>query len=45
MFFSVHIFPKGNLKEEIKQLQDAEQQVKNRLAELTHKKETSKVRE
>ncbi|GAA6224037.1 E3 ubiquitin/ISG15 ligase TRIM25-like [Lates japonicus] len=34
---------RGNLKEEIKQLQDAEQQVKNRLAELTHKKETSKV--
>uniref|UniRef100_A0A3P8RNZ6 Si:dkey-29p10.4 n=1 Tax=Amphiprion percula TaxID=161767 RepID=A0A3P8RNZ6_AMPPE len=31
---------RGNLKEEIKQLQEAEQQVKNRVTELTQKKET-----
>lgn len=42
---SVHIFLKGNLKEEIKQLQDTEQQVKNRVTELTEKKETFTVRE
>lgn len=41
----VHIFPQGNLKEEIKQLQEAEEQVKNRETELTQKKETFKVRE
>lgn len=40
----VDIFPQGNLKEEIKQLQEAEEQVKNRAAELTQKKETFKVR-
>uniref|UniRef100_A0A3Q3NEZ3 Si:dkey-29p10.4 n=1 Tax=Mastacembelus armatus TaxID=205130 RepID=A0A3Q3NEZ3_9TELE len=34
---------RGNLKEEIRQLQDAEQQVKNRVTELTHKKETFRV--
>lgn len=34
----------GNLKEEIKQLQHAEHQVKNRVAELTQRKETSSVR-
>ncbi|XP_029009161.1 uncharacterized protein si:dkey-29p10.4 isoform X2 [Betta splendens] len=34
---------RGNLKEEIKQLQDTEQQVKNRLNELTEKKETFTV--
>ncbi len=41
----MHIFLQGNLKEEIKQLQEAEEQVKNRLTELTQKKETFKVRE
>lgn len=40
----VYFFPQGNLKEEIKQLQVAEQQVKNRLTELTQQKETSRVR-
>ncbi|KAM7414819.1 hypothetical protein PAMA_019575 [Pampus argenteus] len=34
---------RGNLKEEIKQLQVAEQQVKNRVTELTQQKETSSV--
>ncbi|XP_071351746.1 tripartite motif-containing protein 14 [Trachinotus anak] len=34
---------RGNLKEEIKQLQDAEQQVKNRVTEFMQKKETSRV--
>ncbi|KAG7231114.1 hypothetical protein INR49_027154 [Caranx melampygus] len=34
---------RGNLKEEIKQLQDAEQQVKNRVTEFMQTKETSKV--
>ncbi|XP_040895085.1 E3 ubiquitin/ISG15 ligase TRIM25 [Toxotes jaculatrix] len=34
---------RGNLKEEIKQLQEAEQQVKNRLTELGQKKETFRV--
>ncbi|XP_023271045.1 E3 ubiquitin/ISG15 ligase TRIM25-like isoform X2 [Seriola lalandi dorsalis] len=34
---------RGNLKEEIKQLQDAEQQVKNRVTEFMQKKETSTV--
>ncbi|KAM9352256.1 tripartite motif-containing protein 14 [Symphorus nematophorus] len=34
---------RGNLKEEIKQLQEAEDQVKNRVTELTEKKETFKV--
>ncbi|KAM4733804.1 tripartite motif-containing protein 14 [Anableps anableps] len=34
---------RANLKEEIKQLQEAEQQVKNRLTELTEKKETFRV--
>uniref|UniRef100_A0A3Q1CMQ8 Uncharacterized protein n=1 Tax=Amphiprion ocellaris TaxID=80972 RepID=A0A3Q1CMQ8_AMPOC len=34
---------RGNLKEEIKQLQEAEQQVKNRVTELTQKKETFRV--
>lgn len=33
---------RGNLKEEIKQLQEAEEQVKNRVTELTQKKETFK---
>lgn len=37
------IFPQGNLKEEIKQLQEAEQQVKDRVTELAQKKETFKV--
>ncbi|KAM8752207.1 tripartite motif-containing protein 14 [Acanthopagrus schlegelii] len=34
---------RGNLKEEIKQLQEAEEQIKNRVTELTQKKETFKV--
>lgn len=34
---------RGNLKEEIKQLQEAEEQVKNRLSEFTQKKETFRV--
>nr|XP_043893016.1 E3 ubiquitin/ISG15 ligase TRIM25 [Solea senegalensis] len=34
---------RGNLKEEIKQLQNAEQQVMSRVTELTEKKETSRV--
>ncbi|XP_027128881.1 E3 ubiquitin/ISG15 ligase TRIM25 [Larimichthys crocea] len=34
---------RGNLKEEIKQLQEAEQQVKNRLTEFTQKKEAFRV--
>ncbi|XP_038124895.1 E3 ubiquitin/ISG15 ligase TRIM25 isoform X1 [Cyprinodon tularosa] len=34
---------RANLKEEIKQLQKAEQQVKNRVTELTEKKETFRV--
>uniref|UniRef100_A0A3P9BB17 Si:dkey-29p10.4 n=1 Tax=Maylandia zebra TaxID=106582 RepID=A0A3P9BB17_9CICH len=34
---------RGNLKEEIKQLQEAEQQVKDRVTELAQKKETFKV--
>ncbi|XP_044049692.1 E3 ubiquitin/ISG15 ligase TRIM25 isoform X2 [Siniperca chuatsi] len=34
---------RGNLKEEIKQLQETEQQVKNIVTELTQKKETIKV--
>ncbi|XP_019935050.2 tripartite motif-containing protein 14 isoform X1 [Paralichthys olivaceus] len=34
---------RGNLKEEIKQLQDAEQQVESRLTELTQKKDTFRV--
>lgn len=38
-------FFQANLKEEIKQLQDAEQQVKSRVNELTQKKETCRVRE
>lgn len=34
---------RGNLKEEIKQLQEAEEQVKNKLSEFTQKKDTFKV--
>ncbi|KAF3688672.1 Tripartite motif-containing protein 16 Estrogen-responsive B box protein [Channa argus] len=34
---------RGNLKEEIKQLQDAEQQVKNRMTDLTEKRESFTV--
>ncbi|XP_054476197.1 E3 ubiquitin/ISG15 ligase TRIM25 [Anoplopoma fimbria] len=34
---------RGNLKDEIKQLQEAEQDVKNRVTELTEKKETFNV--
>ncbi|XP_013872254.1 E3 ubiquitin/ISG15 ligase TRIM25 [Austrofundulus limnaeus] len=34
---------RANLKEDIKQLQDAEQQVKSRVTELTQKKETFRV--
>ncbi|XP_034541622.1 E3 ubiquitin/ISG15 ligase TRIM25 [Notolabrus celidotus] len=34
---------RGNLKEEIKQLQKAEEEVKNKVSELTQKKETFKV--
>lgn len=34
----------GNLKEEIKQLQAVEQQVKNRVTEFTQKKEDFSVR-
>ncbi|CAK6961599.1 tripartite motif-containing protein 14 [Scomber scombrus] len=34
---------RGNLKEEIKQLQETEQQVKTRMTELTQQKETSTV--
>ncbi|XP_037538908.1 E3 ubiquitin-protein ligase TRIM47 [Nematolebias whitei] len=34
---------RANLKEDMKQLQDAEQQVKSRVAELTQKKETFRV--
>lgn len=34
---------RGNLREKIKQLQDAEQQVQNRMTELTQKKETFSV--
>ncbi|XP_074532838.1 tripartite motif-containing protein 14 [Halichoeres trimaculatus] len=34
---------RGNLKEEIKQLQKTEEEMKNRVSELTQKKETSKV--
>lgn len=41
----LNFFPQGNLKEEIKQLQEAEEQMKNRVTELTQKKETFKVRE
>lgn len=43
--FFVCIFLQGNLKEEIKQLQRAEEEMKNKVSELTQKKETSKVRE
>ncbi|XP_041795256.1 tripartite motif-containing protein 14 [Chelmon rostratus] len=34
---------RGNLKEDIRQLQEAEEQVKNKVTELTQKKETSTV--
>uniref|UniRef100_A0A3Q3M8V5 Si:dkey-29p10.4 n=1 Tax=Labrus bergylta TaxID=56723 RepID=A0A3Q3M8V5_9LABR len=34
---------RGNLKEEIKQLQESEEEVKNKVSELTQKKETFKV--
>ncbi|XP_073328008.1 tripartite motif-containing protein 14 [Pagrus major] len=34
---------RGNLKEEIKQLQETEEQMKNRVTDLTQKKETFKV--
>ncbi|KAF6716841.1 hypothetical protein FQA47_013884 [Oryzias melastigma] len=34
---------RGNLKEEIKQLQDTEEQVKTRVSHLGEKKETSRI--
>lgn len=37
------MFPQGNLIEDIKQLQERERQVNNRVTELTQMKETSRV--
>lgn len=37
------VISQANLKEEIKQLQDTEEQVKTRVSQLGEKKETSRV--
>lgn len=44
MFLFFLSLQQGNLKDEIKHLQEAEQEVKNNAADLTQKKETFSVR-